>query len=287
MQVLEKLMRIELEDYTDGLIEKDGIFFSKSDAKISYPESGNETCFQIEDNSFWFNHRNNCIAKGVIKYSPDAIFFDIGGGNGFVAKGLEQRGISTVLVEPGIHGCINAMKRNLKRVICSTLGNASFKKNTIPAIGLFDVVEHIENDIDFLTTVHKFLKDNGLVFITVPAYKSLWSNEDVDGGHFRRYTLKELESKLRNVGFVISYSTYIFSILPLVVFVFRTIPSRLGLNQNSNSVEKHKKEHGNKSGFIGRVLTWIWKIELDKIGSGKKIPFGGSCFVIAKKVRLD
>jgi 2-polyprenyl-3-methyl-5-hydroxy-6-metoxy-1,4-benzoquinol methylase len=274
---------INLENYSTDLIEKDGILFSKRESKISYPEIGNENCFQIEENSFWFNHRNNCIAEGVLRYCSNSIFFDIGGGNGFVARGLEKNGITTVLVEPGIQGCLNAKKRNLKNIVCSTLENASFNNNTIPAIGLFDVVEHIDNDVEFLTNVHKLLIENGLVFITVPAFKTLWSNEDVEAGHFRRYTKKELEEKLETIGFKVEYSTYIFSVLIVAVFLFRALPSKLGLNKKSNNLDKHKKEHESKKRIIDKVLNLIWKFELNKIRSRKIVPFGGSCFLIARK----
>ncbi len=141
---------INIQDYTVGLVERDGIFFSNHERKVSYPETGNESAFEIEQDSFWFNHRNKCIAEAVLKYAPDQVFFDIGGGNGFVSKELEERGVSTVLVEPGIQGCLNAKKRNLKQIICSTLNIEAFKKQTIPSIGLFDVVEHIEEGLAFL-----------------------------------------------------------------------------------------------------------------------------------------
>lgn len=275
--------KMNLEKYTDDLVERDGILFAKKEAEISYPKSGNENCFQFEDSSFWFKHRNNCIIEAVKKYCPDNLFFDIGGGNGFTAKGLEESGISTVLIEPGVQGCLNAKKRNLKNIVCSTLENASFKKDTIPSIGLFDVVEHIENDVEFLTSTYTFLKKDGFVFITVPAFTTLWSNEDMDAGHFRRYTLKELEDKLKTIGFVIKYSTYIFSILTVAVFLFRALPSKLGLNKNSNSFDKHKNEHKSKKGIIDKVLNWIWECELNKIKKGTKISIGGSCFVIARK----
>jgi len=274
----------DLENYTAELIKKDGIFFAKKQSSISYPESGNETCFQIEENSFWFNHRNNCIIEAVKKYCPQNQFFDVGGGNGFVAKGLEDAGISTVLVEPGVQGCLNAKKRNLQNIVCSTFENASFKKNTIPAIGLFDVVEHIENDIAFLKSAHDYLQQNGFIFITVPAYQTLWSNEDADAGHFRRYTTKQLENKLKAIGFTIEYSTYIFSVLPFAVFLFRTIPSKFGLNKNSNDFNKHKNEHQKKSGITDKILNCFWASELNKIRQGKGIPFGGSCFVVARKI---
>jgi len=274
---------INLENYSTNLIEREGIYFSKKESKISYPEDGNDSYFKIEDNSFWFQHRNNFIVEGVLKYSPESLFFDIGGGNGFVSKAIENKGVPTVLVEPGIQGCLNAKKRGLENIVCSTLENGSFKKNTIPSIGLFDVVEHIEDDKDFLKSIYDFLTPDGYVYITVPAFNALWSNEDKDVGHYRRYSLKEITIKLTNVGFTIEYSTYFFSILPIAVFLFRSIPSRLGLNKNSDEINKLKKEHGSEKGLMAKLLKLIWNFEIKKIKDGKKIMIGGSCFVIARK----
>lgn len=275
---------IEIEKYTSQLIKKDNIYFAKSVAEISYPESGNQNCFQIEENSFWFKHRNNCIATLVKKYSFNKDFFDIGGGNGFVAKRLEEEGIKTVLIEPGIQGCLNAQKRNLETIVCATLQSASINKNTIPSIGLFDVVEHIKDDVAFLTEIHDYLEKNGIVYITVPAYQFLWSNEDDDAGHYRRYTNKELESKLNKIGFEIIYKTYIFSILPLPIFLTRTLPSKLGFNKKPSNLEKHEKEHAPKRGFMTKILNKIWNKELNNICLGVENLFGGSCLVVAKKL---
>ena len=275
-----------LEKYTTELVEREGILFSKQESPISYPEHGNESCFQIEENSFWFSHRNNCITNAVLAYCPDVTFFDIGGGNGYVASGLEKKGVQTVLIEPGIQGCLNAKKRNLQNIVCSTLENASFRKSSIPAIGLFDVVEHIENDVDFLASAHSFLMDNGLIFITVPAFNALWSNDDVEAGHFRRYTRKALEEKLKAVGFKIEYSTYIFSVLVAAVFLFRALPSKLGFNKNTDDLDKYQKEHSNKKGLADKVLNWVWNFELNQINKKGVVPFGGSCFVVARKIKV-
>ena len=104
------------------------------------------------------------------------------------------------------------------------------------SVGLFDVVEHIEDDYFFLNNINKYLKEDGYVYITVPAFNFLWSNEDVDAGHFKRYTTSELNGLLKKSGFTIIQSTYIFSILPLPVFLFRSLPSKLGLNKKSNGL---------------------------------------------------
>lgn len=274
---------IEINNYTEDLILDKGIYFTKSKQNISYPESGNQDCFQIEENSFWFKHRNNCIVALVKKYSFDKHFFDIGGGNGFVAKRLEKEGVKTVLIEPGIQGCLNAQKRSLETIVCSTLESASFKKGSIPSVGLFDVVEHIQDDIAFLTDLYNYLEKDGFIYITVPAYQFLWSNEDRDAGHYRRYTTKELESKLEKIGFKILHSTYIFSILPLPIWLTRTLPSKLGLNKNQSDLQKHKKTHSEKTGFISKIVSKIWDRELNNISKGNQNSFGGSCLVVAKK----
>jgi len=149
--------RFNIHNYTENLIEKDGIFYCKNKNAISYPEDGNDACFTIEDNSFWFKHRNNCIIQLAKQYIKDKLLFEIGGGNGFVSKGLEENGIQTCLIEPGINGCMNAKKRGLKNIVCSDLDNTGFKSDSIPSIGLFDVIEHIENDNDFLNKINNIL----------------------------------------------------------------------------------------------------------------------------------
>lgn len=273
---------MDFTTFSDNLVKKeDGIWYAKTQNEISYPEEGNTHCMQLEDNSYWFQHRNNCIGELVKYYSPNATFFDIGGGNGFVAKGLENAGISTVLVEPGQNGAKNAKARGLSNIVCATTETSGFEKKSIDAIGLFDVVEHIDNDEEFLAQNYDFLRQNGMIYMTVPAYNFLWSNEDDYAGHFRRHTIGSATKILRKVGFEIVYSTYLFSILPLPIFLLRSLPSRFGFHKNVDDVEKYKKEHSKESseGFLQKVWNW----ELSKIKQQKFIPFGSSVLMIARK----
>ena len=48
----------------------DGIFYATASESISYPEAGNEACFEMEDHSFWFRHRNVCIRELVRIFPP-------------------------------------------------------------------------------------------------------------------------------------------------------------------------------------------------------------------------
>jgi hypothetical protein len=143
---------VDLTTFADNLESVNGIWYSKSASRISYPEEGHDLLFQIEAQSFWFRHRNNCILETLKKYPSPGVFFDIGGGNGIVSLELEHNDIDTVLVEPGKQGALNAKKRGVTQVVCSTLEDAGFKNNSLPALGVFDVLEHIEDDRGFFKT---------------------------------------------------------------------------------------------------------------------------------------
>jgi hypothetical protein len=263
--------------------KENGIYFSEISSAISYPEEGNELFMQIEEDSFWFRHRNDVIAAVVKQYMPRGPFFDIGGGNGFVSKRLQDEGFDVALVEPGITGARNARARGLEYVICSTLEDAGFKPSSLASVGLFDVVEHIKHDDAFLGKIRALMTDEACVFLTVPAYNVLWSDEDRVAGHFRRYSLPDLQRLLRRSGFVIEYATYIFSMLPLPIFLFRSIPSRLGIYKNPGNYSTHNKAHDSGKGIFNQWLNKVWDLELKTIRRSGKVPFGGSCFAVARK----
>lgn len=256
-----------------------GIWFSRNRSEVSYPSSANETCYQIEDSSFWFQHRNRCIVAAFRALPPAGIVFDVGGGNGFVSLGLENDGWETVLVEPGITGSMNARERGLENVICSTLEDAGFHDHSLPAVGIFDVLEHVQDDRRFLRKINEVLIRRGRIYITVPAYQWLWSADDIFAGHFRRYTLSSLASALDQEDFDVEFASYIFAVLPVPVLMRRTIPSRLGIRSvaSPDSASDHLSSI-RVHGLLGFLFAW----ELKAIESQRSIPFGSSCLLVGR-----
>ncbi|MCW5900203.1 MAG: class I SAM-dependent methyltransferase [Flavobacteriales bacterium] len=261
----------------------DGIHYAKVQSRVSYPEDGNDDYLRIEDRSFWFRHRNDIIIAAIRNFHGGGAFFDIGGGNGFVAKGIQDAGYPVVLVEPGPSGARNAKARGIEHVACSTLQDAGFPPERMEAMGLFDVLEHIEDDLGFLKLAHGHLKPGGRIYISVPAYGFLWSNEDEQAGHFRRYTLGELRKVLTNAGFSMTYGTYFFSPLPLPIFLMRSIPSRLGSRRGPSDRKTLDQEHRTGSGPLDRVMRAVWAWEKNRVAKCRRIPFGSSCFMVATK----
>jgi hypothetical protein len=118
---------------------KTGLWRCKTRSEISYPETGNARLLAVEDTSFWFQHRNRCIVSAVRCFPPGGPIIDVGAGNGFVARGLQDADFDVIAVEPGIDGVLAARQRGVECVICGTVQDVGFAKSSLPAVGLFDV----------------------------------------------------------------------------------------------------------------------------------------------------
>ncbi len=263
--------------------EPDGLWVAATSGPVSYPEHGNDVCFQIEDRSFWFQHRNRCITAVVRRHPPTGPIFDVGGGNGFVSLALREAGFPSVVVEPYLSGARHAVSRGLRPVIAASLDDAGFYPRRLPAAGLFDVLEHIEDDVGFLRRLHEALAPGGRLYLTVPAFRMLWSTEDDAAGHFRRYSLATLDAALRAGGFAVDFATYMFAWLPLPVLLFRALPSRLG-RRGAPEAERTATEHALPGGLVGRALGGLLDAEYARIAAGRALPLGGSCLVAAHAV---
>lgn len=261
----------------------DGIWASPFISAISYPGEDNDACFAVEANSFWFTHRNECILDVVRTFPPLEAFFDIGGGNGFVAKMLQDNGIDVVLVEPGLDGVRNALRRGISNVVRSTLRDAGFLPSVLPAVGLFDVVEHIQDDHAFMSDIFRHLIPGGRVYLTVPAFQWLWSHEDVQAGHWRRYTLNNICALLDNSGFQVEFATYFFAFLILPIFFSRVLPFRFYLARKTDIHQTLHHDHQIVNPIANRLISWFRNRELARIAVGRPLKLGGSCLVVARK----
>lgn len=272
---------------SETLERVDGIWRPGSDTPVSYPEKGNQNCFLVEEKSYWFQHRNRCLLAVLDRYHSGGEFYDIGGGNGFVAKAVQDSGRETVLVEPGA-GALNAKSRGIRNIIQGTLEDTRFRGGSLQAAGAFDVLEHIEDDLEFLRHVANLLKPDGLFYCTVPALSALWSEEDEYAGHFRRYSRTSLSRTMREAGMEVLYLTYLFSWLAAPIFLLRALPHRVrrlrGLPLDSSrheSGEKINRDHSLPAAvapFARSVHRW----ELARVGAGGMVPTGSSLLCVCR-----
>jgi SAM-dependent methyltransferase len=274
-------MRVDLlRDIAPALIrDPAGYWVAPEHVATSYPADGNDNCLPVEESSFWFAHRNRAITAAVQHFPPaDGPLFDVGAGNGYVSAALQQAGFPAIAIEPNRAGAANAVARNVAHVVCGGLPSAAFREGTAGGIGLFDVVEHVEHDRDFLRALRPYLRNGGRLYITTPAFPSLWSDNDKRAGHFRRYTLRTLRETVSAAGYDVDYATYFFWLLPLPILLFRTLRSKAGVARDTRS---SRREHALGGSAVRRIAESCFRFELGRIRRGATIPFGGSCLLIA------
>jgi SAM-dependent methyltransferase len=258
-----------------------GIWFAPHRGVVSYPAYGHSLCLAVEERSFWFRHRNRCIISLAQRFRPNGVFLDVGGGNGFVAKGLTAAGVACALIEPGLEGALAAHARGVDPVICARLEDMDNAATNFAAAGMFDVLEHIEDEYAAVQQVRRLLAPNGRLFVTVPSYQFLSSVDDVTAGHFRRYTVSTLKRVLENSGFRIEYASYIFAPLLPIVFLLRTVPSALGLRREVD-LSRDASELA-PSGVAVRLMDRLLDAEFKRIEAGRTVPCGSSCVCVAAR----
>ena len=70
-------------------------------------------------------------------------------------------------------------------------------RHTFDWILLLDVLEHVDDDVALLRAVRTTLAEEGLVIITVPAFRTLWTRHDEINQHVTRYTRGTLATALQ------------------------------------------------------------------------------------------
>ena len=129
---------------------------------------------RVEAEHFWFHVRKKWIFDRISKFIPppaDAI--EIGCGTGIVSSFLAEKGYRVTGCEyyqEAIHMAWPGFK-----IIQGDAKNIPFEDNCFDIAGLFDVIEHFDDDRKLLREATRVVKCGGIVTVTVPARQELWS----------------------------------------------------------------------------------------------------------------
>jgi len=147
----------------------------------------------------------------------DFKILNVGCGTGGTIDMLEKLG-TTQNVDIADEAIRFMNKRGYKNITKVDDIKLPFKDESFDLVGAFDVLEHIEKDVDALKEWKRVIKSDGAVLITVPAYQWLWSGHDVSLYHKRRYTTRLLAERAKAAGLKVEKTSYaiVFS-LPLIV----------------------------------------------------------------------
>jgi trans-aconitate methyltransferase len=235
---------------------------------------------ELEAGNFWFRGRNKLILWALNKYSPDLkSFLEIGCGTGFVIAAISKRFPEARLSgsEYLEEGLAYARQRLPSAEFTQMDARNIPYESTLDAIGAFDVLEHIEEDEVVLQQICKALKPGGMLFITVPQHRWLWSAVDDYACHVRRYSANELHQKVSKAGFeIIRSSSFVSTLLP-AMYLSRVFQG------NSADMNMDDVAGLRVNPVLNLIFEWFLVLELVLIRVGISLPVGGSRLLVSRK----
>jgi len=146
---------------------------------------------------------------------PGMKILDLGCGDGFLIDALCP-GSTATIDAVDIHlsaDQLAAFTRERPRLKFHN-SDQSLLEHSYGLITMFDVLEHVEDEVGFLRqTMERFAAPEARFFCTVPSFQSLFSAHDLFLKHHRRYNLHDFEQALSRAGLRVIGSGYLFGLL--------------------------------------------------------------------------
>lgn len=225
-----------------------------------------------ESSDFWLNSKIKLFLNNIHKHKSKIL--DVGCGTGQLTNQLAFCGHSVDAIdlsEFSIEHTRNKIWQN------GFQGRINVWKSTIDALDstekydyiiFSDVLEHIGNDMNTIKKSYILLKKGGHILINVPALKWLYGEHDIFCEHYRRYSKKEICSKLTLNNFEVVYVRYwSFCMVPIAFLISKVLK------------KPYPYSEVNSTRFINKLLKLYYTTVENRIS----FPIGLSLFVVARK----
>tara|TARA_B100000787_G_scaffold144432_1_gene114285 strand:- start:331 stop:1047 length:717 start_codon:yes stop_codon:yes gene_type:complete len=224
-----------------------------------------------QERHWWFQARKQIIDQIIsnIKLKKKNNILDFGSGSGVNLNMLEKYGLVDIH-EKNRFARIAIKNKNKKiKNLYSTL---KIRKNFYDLILIADVIEHVRRPKNLLRNLKKFLKKDGRILITVPAYQFLFSKKDEALGHYRRYNKKILKNELTefNIEKISHFNTLLC--IPIIIM---TLLNKFLKRDYIKQVET------TPNFFINKLCFIIFAAEKYFI-KYLNLPFGISIYILVK-----
>jgi ubiquinone/menaquinone biosynthesis C-methylase UbiE len=235
--------------------------------------------YTLEETYWWFVGRRQLVRQLVERYvgDPDALLLDAGCGTGGTMKQLAD--VAQVCgCDCSPHALAYCSReRGLRRVAAGDVATLPYADETFRAVVSCDVLEHVPDDRAGLADMMRVLQPGGVLILTVPAHRMLWSEHDEALSHRRRYSARELRRKLQEAG------GEVVKLSPVVVAAFAPILAfRLAQRLRPKLPDEPRTDLRVLSPWLNRLLVAALQAENWVLRWGS-LPVGTSLVAVAKK----
>lgn len=248
-----------------------------SDTISSLRERAYREHYAVEDRHWWFRGRwaviEALLARAGLPARPRIL--DAGCGTGGNLGRYGRLG-EAVGVDPSPDAVRFCRDRGLASVHEASVEELPFEDDSFDLIASTDVLEHVPEEGRALRELRRVAVPGGALLLTVPAYMWMWTREDDDLRHQRRYTKRRLRQAVERAGWEPRIATYFNTILLPPIAAARFLP------QSSRSDKKADLERTPPA--LDGPLSLPMRCEARLIRAGLSLPAGVSVGLVCRKL---
>jgi 2-polyprenyl-3-methyl-5-hydroxy-6-metoxy-1,4-benzoquinol methylase len=157
--------------------------------------------------------RRNALIKVLLPLIQGDHVLDIGCGMGFMTQALAAQGRKVVALDTEYEFVASALAKGRSyeaatQGVTYTGDRLPFSDKAFDTAVCLDVLEHIEDDQNFLKEIRRVLQPHSRIIITTPALSALYGQRDVELGHYRRYDKAKVATLLAAAGLAVEKLSY-------------------------------------------------------------------------------
>ncbi|MCA1783229.1 MAG: class I SAM-dependent methyltransferase [Dermatophilaceae bacterium] len=221
---------------------------------------------------WWYQARSRLLEEALGSFVPaGGRVLDVGSADGPSAAWFRERATSTVALDVDPRGLAAGG-------VCGSATALPFADDSFDAVAAFDVVEHCEPESLTLREMHRVLRPDGVLVLSVPAYQWAWTDHDVANGHHRRYTRGRIVDAVTAAGFTVDRATYAFaSVFPMfaVERMARKVRDRGATRAAADIVDVPSVPRP-----LHHALMGLCRVD-ERLLRTRDLPFGSSVFLAA------
>lgn len=237
--------------------------------------------YEVEDRYWWFVSRRRLVLDLMAAGTPTTldtvdrpVILDVGCGTGANAEAMTRLG-RVIGADMSPLALARCQRRSLNELVQAKAESVPLRSESVDWIVATDILEHLDDDRAALKEFQRLLRPGGRALITVPAYRSLWSEHDEALMHRRRYVKQELRAAIEDSGLDVERITYAFCLLlPLAL-------TRL-LKREKPRDRPPEAQMTPVPEFVNRMLIWVQGCEA-RVLRNLNLPWGLSVVGIARK----
>ncbi|HKT45943.1 MAG TPA: class I SAM-dependent methyltransferase [Candidatus Acidoferrales bacterium] len=223
---------------------------------------------------WWWRSREEailCFLRSRFSPSSSLRILDVGCGDALFFPRLAEFG-DVEGIEPDSH-LVNPSGPYASKIHITPFDRRFQPGKRYHLLLMLDVLEHLEDPAGALACAHALLEPGGVLLLTVPALRMLWTNHDVMNHHRTRYRRATLFPLLRQAGFSIACSQYWYQ---------WTVPAKLAIALSEKLAPREPVLPPIPPPWLNRLLFFLSRVEQETLGA-LAVPFGSTLMVCAAR----